>query len=40
MLDAEQNEGIEASIKVLEEFLVSEGESFETFNQCMMKLNK
>jgi len=40
MVEAEQNGGMEASAKVLEEFLEANGESFETFNQCMTKLNK
>jgi len=40
LVDAELTGGIEASSKLLEEFLAKNGESFETFNQFMMKLNK
>ena len=40
MLAAEQEEGIDASLKVLEEFLVQNGHSLATFNTCMDELNK
>ncbi len=40
MLAAEEEGGMDASLKVLEEFLSQRGHTLETFNACMDELNK
>ncbi len=40
MLEAEKESGMDASLKVLQDFLVARGASLETFNETMEKLNK
>jgi len=40
MLEAEKEGGIDASVKVLEDFLSQRGHSLATFNECMDELNK
>jgi len=40
MLEAEKDGGMDASAQILKEFLEANGESFDTFNECMIKLNK
>jgi PAS domain S-box-containing protein len=40
MIEAEKNEGVDASIKILEDFLAQKGHSLATFNECMAELNK
>jgi len=40
LLKIEKEEGIEASEKALEAFLVENGQSFDTFNEFMIQLNK
>jgi len=40
LLKIEQEEGVEASEKALEAFLVENGQSFDTFNEFMTQLNK
>jgi len=40
LLKIEKEEGVEASAKALEAFLVENGQSFDTFNEFMIQLNK
>jgi PAS domain S-box-containing protein len=40
MLEVEKAEGVDASVKVLEEYLAQKGHSLATFNECMKELNK
>ncbi len=40
MIEAEKDGGMEASLKVLQDFLAANGETLETFNEAMEKLNK
>ncbi len=40
LLRMEQEEGVDASEQALEAFLTEHGQSFETFNQFMIQLNK
>jgi len=40
LLDIEKSEGVEASEKALADFLAENGQSFETFNDFMLALNK
>jgi len=40
LLKIEQEEGVEASEKALEAFLLENGQSFDTFNEFMTQLNK
>lgn len=39
LLEAEQSGGMEASLKILEEFLAEHGASLATFNDAMVKIN-
>ncbi len=40
MLEAEKDSGMDASLKILQEFLAENGGSLETFNETMDKINK
>jgi len=40
MLEAEKESGMDASVKILEDFLSQKGHSLATFNECMDELNK